>query len=105
MQTTYLEQVAPYRVAIADLSRSEGYWVIHRINVPQEYRRRGVGTTLLHRILHDADASRTTLALHPFGSGGMRTTQLASWYRRHGFTPGPDGYFMLRPPATPRTTK
>jgi len=59
--------------------------IINRINVPLEFRGQGHARTLMAKVLRDADASGTILALHVAPSGGLSYSQLVRWYKRLGF--------------------
>lgn len=98
MRSQYTITVAhDARPAIADLLPYESGWLITRINVPKSARHLGYGTTLLNRILADADDQGVELWVHPTASGGLSQRQLVSWYIRHGFNKRADGQ-MLRYP-------
>ncbi len=72
-------------------------WCISRINVPAEHRGEGHGSTILKRILADADAEKVTLWLEPHPSGPLDYQQLTNWYKRYGFRTHPTGYLVRRP--------
>lgn len=77
-------------------------WWVHRINVPRDVRRRGLGTQLLQMILTDADSEGITLYLEVATSGDMTNDQLCQWYAKHGFYQHPDADWPMvwyRPPA------
>ncbi len=83
MKTTYFNATSR---AIADLVEvAPGYYLITRINVPRESRRKGLGSKLLREILKDADTEGATLEIHPVSSDGPTRRQLISWYERHNF--------------------
>lgn len=85
MPTCFIE--AEYR-AIADLvTGGELFpgWTITRINVPREYRGKGVGTKLLNQIIAAADEAGNDLWLEIVPSGGLDFDELREWYARHGF--------------------
>jgi len=79
------------RPAIADVSMfrddtKRGY--ISRINVPQPQRGQGHASTLLKRIIQDADQQGITLYLEPVpgdGPRGLSHTALIRWYEKYGF--------------------
>ena len=85
MQTFYTIKLTPARIAIADLSKYADGFLLHRINVPPQFRRLGHGSALLKTILADADAENATLYLWVSDSGGLTAKQLDAWYSRHGF--------------------
>ena len=76
-------------------------WTITRINVPREFRSKGVGTKMLEEILTDADIAQITLQLEPRPSDGLNYTQLKNWYRGHGFKMTQQGYMKRRPSQIP----
>jgi len=67
-----------------DLDASESWWIT-RINVPRQFRGRGIGSKLLHIILKDADKENWQLRLMIEASDGLTTKQLRFWYERNGF--------------------
>ena len=92
--------------AIADLVEiSPSYYLITRINVPRESRRRGLASRLLREIIEDADGDGVTLEVHPMPSGGLTRKELVSWYKRYGFdwersriAPGDPVQVLIREP-------
>lgn len=100
MQTFYVERLGPggHPIAIVDVSFVGGFWEVNRINVPRAFRRQGIATRLLLRVLQDADAKGITLGLHPYGSGEMTTPELEKWYESHGFVYDTQRYYMFRSP-------
>lgn len=100
MSNAKLTQIALHRkqglkVAVLDaLDMGEtGYantFLITRINVPKEMRRKGVGTDLLTECCRIADEEQICLVLEivPYyddGADSIDTLQLAKWYERFGF--------------------
>lgn len=74
------------KIAIADLCPYYNLGtIITRINVPEEFRGKGLGRELLKQILDSADAEKQTLFLEIHASGEMTYADLESWYMRHGF--------------------
>lgn len=54
--------------AIADLARmADDKYLLTRINVPKEHRRKGVGTALLKQVLAEADSLGVTLVVEVAG--------------------------------------
>lgn len=86
MKSTYFIRVSDIRIAILDncdyynLGR-----IITRINVPQEYRRQGVGSNLLKMVCEDADKEKIRLFLEIFPSGEATYEVLEHWYLKYGF--------------------
>jgi len=56
-----------------------------RINVPQEYRRVGIGNSLLKAIINEAKELGISLVceINPYGE--MTYEQLKEWYMKNGF--------------------
>lgn len=77
---------------------------LHALNVPEEDRRKGYATQLLHDVCREADEQALTLMLSVDGEDKAR---LAAWYSRYGFQPiQATPLLMARMPgATPRTLK
>jgi predicted GNAT family N-acyltransferase len=105
MKPCYIVKVAPHRIAIADLSKHHdrlNTYVIHRINVPKEFRGQGHARELMRQIIKDADRENVTLTLGISPSDGLTFEQLRQWYERRGFKrvrlneydrPAPHGIF------------
>ena len=72
--------------AYARLSpRSDGMW-LDSLYVPSMYRRQGIATQLLLRVLADADRCGVKLFLTVSGDeDAMNDEQLTVWYARFGF--------------------
>jgi predicted GNAT family N-acyltransferase len=104
MKTCYTILVAPSKIAIADLvppgelTRS---WTITRIDVPEKFRGKGHGSTLLWSIGRDADRELRSLQLEPSPSDGLDYDALVRWYQRYGFRPTVSGYMKRMPLAFP----
>lgn len=97
MKTCYVDK--EHR-AIADIIRPGELtpnWTISRINVPAEYRGKGVGGKLLREILADADAEGVTLQLEIMPSDGLTYEELRRWYISYGFRHTPTGYWKRKP--------
>lgn len=100
MKTCFIINVAPAKIAIADLTHMGGrIYEINRINVPPQHRGKRHGSDLLKQVLAEADAQRMTLRLFPLASGGLGTKKLIAWYERHGFTRYTDPGHWYRLPA------
>lgn len=97
MKSCYVVELSPSRIAVADLSDFDGAWWINRINVPNGFRGRGVGASLLQQILEEADRTGVILRLNINGYGDLSNHQLQEWYERHGFVETTEGYFERKP--------
>lgn len=83
MKSCYVD---PKSRAIADLIRlKEREWLLTRINVPFQNRGKGYASTLLKRVLYEADQEGITLTLEVIPSGNLDEQQLTAWYERNGF--------------------
>ena len=69
-----------------DYSGTCNEFYINRINVPYQYRGKGLGRRLLKEALSDADREGATLYLEINPYGEMTHQQLEAWYMRYGFT-------------------
>jgi len=58
---------------------------VHRINVPKEHRKKGIGRKLFDMLLEDADREGIVLLLQPNPYGEMGILDLIAWYKRLGF--------------------
>lgn len=87
MKHAYTIKLSATRIAIADVCNIDGdpYYMVTRINVPQQFRGKGIGTRLLKQILDDADKEGVILVLWPQASDGLPTYILEEWYKRYGF--------------------
>lgn len=86
MKTYFYEKLSPRALAVIDLCDyyGEGF-IITRINVPKEFRNKGVASKLLQRVLDEADKEKINLWLEISASDGLNYDQLEAWYKRHGF--------------------
>jgi ribosomal protein S18 acetylase RimI-like enzyme len=101
METCYVD---PATRTIADLvapGELTPGWTITRINVPAPHRGKGHGSTMLKRILADADAKQATLYLEVSPSDGLDYEELFAWYTRHGFKRVRSGYLRRLPRRRP----
>lgn len=87
MRTTYYQRLPDVLPVIADLIPDyvEGMTAISRIHVLPPFRRLGYGSTVLRRIIRDADSEGVTLCLEINPYGEMTYDQLAKWYESYGF--------------------
>jgi predicted GNAT family N-acyltransferase len=78
-----------FRIAILNVDKnlidSNANFVIVRINVPINERRKGIGTELLKRCLKDAQKEQVSLCLEVLSSSDMSSGRLMQWYKKHGF--------------------
>jgi ribosomal protein S18 acetylase RimI-like enzyme len=90
MRSVYFDRETRGIVDLVDTSSWCGSktFLITRINVPPQYRRRGVATSLLQQVLADADKEGVTLWLEVLSSGDMTDEQLGKWYEKFGFVEG-----------------
>jgi hypothetical protein len=86
MQNCYYRKLSPYKLAISDLCDyyNKGM-LITRINVPKEFRGKGVGSEILKDIIRDSDKDKIVLFLEIQPSDGLNFKQLEDWYIRYGF--------------------
>lgn len=80
------------RLAIASADRIiPGCWNVSRVNVPQEHRRRGIGShliqALIQRLRRDPSEHDQYLFVHPGGYGESLEEQI-NFYKRNGFKEG-----------------
>ena len=92
MRHSYSKILGPVRLAVLDLSPTEGFdgmdpsgLIVNRVNTPAGYRGRGHARSLMGQCLADADAEGITLYLWINPYGDMDETQLGAWYERLGF--------------------
>jgi predicted GNAT family N-acyltransferase len=86
MKSCYHILLSPAKTAILDNCDYYGLGrIITRINVPEGFRGKSVGTNLLTQIMKDADEEGVRLFLEISPSGGLSAEQLQDWYQRHGF--------------------
>ena len=98
MKNCYTIVITRTAMAILDLVTYEDGLLITRINVPKEFRSKGVGRALLKRVLKDADRTVTKLYLFVSPSDGQDFSNLSAWYIRHGFKyHGPPGSMVYLP--------
>lgn len=64
-----------------------GYVTLHKIEVPEEQRGRGLGTKAMRELLAEADRNGWKLNLTPSNSFGGSVTRLKKFYRNLGFVP------------------
>lgn len=87
MRSSFYEKLSNTAIAVLDLvEHTPKEMVITRINVPHEFRGRGVASRLLAQVIKEADFSGITLSLNVQSSGGLNDSQLDAWYRRHDFS-------------------
>lgn len=76
----------PRSLAVLDVSYYCGKaWIITRVKVPKEHRRKGIGTELMKEICADADAAKIPLVLEVASYGEMDNDTLRAWYKKFGF--------------------
>lgn len=94
MQKSFVIKLSPVKIAIADVSDlgNEGHFLC-RVNVPKEYRGKGIGSQLLKQVLKEADRCKIDLLLEIYPSGGLSYEELRQWYQRYGFEVQPSGYY------------
>lgn len=85
MKSIYTVHISDHEVARAVLGEFEDGYCINRVNVPVTFRGKGHASTLLRKILFDADFERKMLYLFVQPSGGLDFEELVRWYGRHGF--------------------
>lgn len=97
MKTCYVD--TPTRAIIDLVAPGEltEDWTITRINVPKLHRGQGWASSLLSKVLTDADEEGIALQLEINPSDGLTFKELRAWYERHGFRETPVGYFRRAP--------
>ena len=100
MQTFYVTKIGDIHCAIGDVQPvGDSVFMITRINVPVSHRSRGYGSSILRKIIADANAEYVMLCLEPVASGGLTQKKLEAWYERYGFAWGNDN-MMWKAPIT-----
>jgi GNAT superfamily N-acetyltransferase len=104
MNSSYSEVCGTHHLAIVDLSQvGSTLWEINRVNVPAQYRGKGIASRLMARTLADADKEGITLRLVINAYGDMSFSDLYHWYERLGFNVNdaegsPNEGFLVRLP-------
>lgn len=76
-----------------------GTMTITRINVPQEHRGKGYGSTMLQTLCDEADRDGIRLTLEVFPSGALDYYELVAWYERYDFHWDKNYMYMERIPS------
>ena len=97
MLTCYVDIATRSIVDLVAPGELTGDWTITRINVPKLHRGQGWGTSMLLRVLRDADEDQVALQLEVNPSDGLDDEALRAWYRRHGFRDMQSGYLRRAP--------
>ena len=81
------------RIAVLDsTSLSKGLY-LNRVNVPQEFQGRGIGSALMQRFKQLArQAGHEFIIVEPGGYDPDRQDDRIRWYKRHGFIKNGDHY-------------
>lgn len=87
MRTCFIKKCSDTRLAILDVCpfNEEDGLLVTRINVPVEFRGRGIASELLLECCRAADLHKKTLYLTIMPSGGLNFSQLEQFYMRYGF--------------------
>lgn len=88
MKSIYAMKLSDVALAIADVQPCNDPhtgFMITRINVPEAFRRQGIGSQLLQAVCDEASVENATLYLIPASSGGLSQEQLIQWYTKFGF--------------------
>lgn len=84
------------RIAVLDTSAFDDYLYLNRINVPDDYQNRGVGSALVEAMKVSARRSgHTRIIVEPGGYDPKRQNDRLRFYKKHGFTEHPDGFLFL----------
>lgn len=89
-----------HQLAVADVIPHKGYYILTRLNVPFEHRRKGYGSDLLNKVTHDADMEEVILVLQPTPYDPIQFPKgkLIDFYKDHSFVVHNEG-IMVRLPA------
>jgi GNAT superfamily N-acetyltransferase len=102
MKSNYYDSQTRSIVSLDREARPNGL-TISRVSVLPPHRRQGLATSLLRRLIDDADNESVTLFLEPIpsaGECGPNRRQLIRWYESLGFKPYPEelGFVWYRLP-------
>ncbi len=89
------------RAAVSDLVEIEsGVFLVTRLNVPKELRKRGIGTSIMNEITSDADKDGIVLKIEPspYPDSDMSRKQLVNYYKKFGFKFISYDDYMVREP-------
>ncbi len=96
------------RLAIIDLVEIENSkYLITRVYVPEEHRKKGIGTELLNDVIKDADTECSTLLIEPrpYSDTEMTKKSLINYYKRFGFKYLSEKDYMIRTPKCEKKNK
>lgn len=93
-------QLAPTKIAVLDttamrLGEIDALY-LNRVNVPNDYQNRGVGSALIEELKASARHSgHKFVIVEPGGYDPDRQEDRIRWYERHGFIKQDEGYYLL----------
>lgn len=89
-----------HQIAVADVIPHRGYYILTRLNVPHQHRRKGYGTDLLSKVTDDADKEEVILVLQPtpYDPKEFPRERLIEFYKNHSFVMHYGG-MMVRLPS------
>ena len=86
MKSCYTKLLSPVRLAVLDNCDYYGIGrIITRVNVPKEFRGKGVASQLLDECCKDADNEQVILYLEIYPSDGLGYDELEAFYMRRNF--------------------
>lgn len=89
------------QLAILDLMEiDKKKFLVTRVNVPLEHRRKGIGSGLLKDATEDADKECSTLLIEPrpYPDSTMTKKEIINYYKRFGFEFISEEDYMVRKP-------
>ena len=76
-------------------------FLVTRVNVPKEFRRKGIGTEMLNELISDAEKEGVTLYIepNPYPDVSMTKVELVKFYKKFGFKFISYNEYMKREPS------
>lgn len=101
MKPMYYRKIG-YKSAVVDLVKiGEKVFLITRVNVPEEFRGKLIGTSMLNEVISDADSDGVILNIEsrPYGEITVEKKEmLIRFYEKFGFKWISDDEYMVREP-------
>ena len=88
--------LSPVRIAILDSTAYAGGLYLNRVNVPKDYRGRGIGSALLEAFKESSRrAGHRHVVVEPGGYADADQERRVRWYEKHGFVRQKEGFYLL----------